>query len=63
MVSRDVTQALTTNGVDAYVSATVGNADIRLAFENVLGVPWFSVAGYPEISRNFRLSVHWSFFD
>lgn len=63
MVSRDVTQALTTNGVDAYVSATVGNADIRLAFENILGVPWFSVAGYPEISRNFRLSVHWSFFD
>lgn len=63
MVSRDVAQSFTTNGVDAHVSATVGNADIRLAFENILGVPWFSVAGYPEISRNFRLSVHWSFFD
>ena len=62
-VSRGVMQALTTNGIDAHVSASVGNADIRLAFENILGVPWFSVAGYPEISRNFRLSLHWSFFD
>jgi hypothetical protein len=45
------------------VTATVGNAVVRAAFENILGIPWFSVAGYPQISRNFRLSVHWSFFD
>lgn len=59
----DVRQAATTNGIDGHVTATVGNAVVRAALENILGVPWFSVAGYPQISRNFRLSVHWSFFD
>ncbi|MBU3742242.1 MAG: hypothetical protein FGM24_08145 [Candidatus Kapabacteria bacterium] len=61
--NRIVNQSATFNGVDAHVTATVGNAVVRAAMENILGVPWFSVAGYPEISRNFRLSVHWSFFD
>ena len=62
-VGSDMRQAATSNGIDAHVTATVGNAVVRAAFENILGIPWFSVAGYPQISRNFRLSVHWSFFD
>lgn len=60
---RALDQRATINGVDAHITATVGNAVVRAAMENILGVPWFSVAGYPEISRNFRLSLHWSFFD
>lgn len=56
-------QPLVTNGLDLHLTALVGNASVRLAWENVIGTPWYTVSGYPEIARNVRLSVNWSFFD
>lgn len=56
-------QPVVTNGLDLHLTALVGDAAVRLAWENVLGSPWSTVAGHPEIGRNVRLSLHWSFFD
>lgn len=62
-VASDRRQPLVTNGLDLHLTALVGNASVRLAWENVIGTPWYTVSGYPEIARNVRLSVNWSFFD
>lgn len=51
------------NGVAIFGNIVVGTASIRASFENVLGTRWYSVAYMPEIPRQFRLSVDWTFVD
>lgn len=51
------------NGLDAYLTAALGNATIRVSYENILGQRWYTTAIAPEIIRDLRISVTWSFFD
>lgn len=51
------------NGVSFFSHIVVGSASLRASFENVLGSRWYSVAYMPEIPRQFRLSVDWTFVD
>lgn len=51
------------NGIDLFASVQVGTASIRASFENLLGNRWYSVAYLPEVPRQFRLSVDWTFVD
>lgn len=51
------------NGLDLYLTAVLGNASIRVSYENVLGQRWYTTAIAPEIIRDLRISVSWSFFD
>lgn len=56
-------QSWVSNGLDLFFTAHLGNASIRASYENVLAQRWYTVAVAPQIIRDFRLSVHWSFFD
>ncbi len=51
------------NGLDAFLHATLGNASIRLSYENILAERWYTTALNPMIIRDLRLSVTWSFLD
>lgn len=57
------TRAWVTNGLDAELVANVGNASVRLSYENILNQPFSTVEGHPAYGGNFRLSVTWAFFD
>ena len=58
-----VATALQHNGVTIFGNVVVGTASIRASFENLLGTRWYTVAYMPEIPRQFRLSVDWTFVD
>lgn len=51
------------DGASAFMTARVGNASLRLSYENILGNRWQTVQNAPELTRVFRLSVDWSFTD
>ena len=51
------------SGGDVFLTANVGNATVKASFENILAQQWYTTVGYPMITRDFRLSVAWSFFD
>ena len=51
------------SGGDVFLTANVGHATIKASFENIFAQQWSTTVGYPMISRDFRLSVVWSFFD
>lgn len=51
------------NGIDLYISARLGNAFVKADFRNLLGNGHYYIPIYPEIGRNFRLSVAWAFLD
>lgn len=52
-----------TNGLDAELVARVGNASVRLSYENMFGQPFTTIAMAPAFGGNFRLSLTWAFFD
>lgn len=52
-----------TNGLDAFLVANVGDASVRLSYENIAGQAFSTVGLSPSLSGNFRLSVTWAFFD
>jgi len=52
-----------TNGLDAELVAAVGNASVRLSYENIFNQPFMTVARAPAIGGNFRLTLTWAFFD
>ena len=56
-------QGFVNNGLDVYLTAILGNASIRVSYENMLAERWYTVAVAPEIIRDIRISVTWSFFD
>jgi hypothetical protein len=51
------------DGLNAFLTARVGNAVVRASYENILGQRWYTTANAPEVSRSIRLSVDWSFLD
>lgn len=51
------------NGLNIYAKARLGNAFIRVSFENILSQPYYYTAVYPNYGMNFRFMVTWSFFD
>jgi hypothetical protein len=51
------------NGIDAFVALRLGNAFVRATFVNLLSQTYYYVSIYPQLDRNLRLSVSWSFFD
>ncbi len=51
------------DGLNAFLTARVGNAVVRASYENILGQRWYTTANAPEVSRSLRLSVDWSFLD
>lgn len=51
------------DGMAAFMTAVVGNASLRLSYENIFGSWWTSVLNVPELRRVFRLSIDWSFED
>jgi hypothetical protein len=56
-------QGITGNGLDILAGAEVGNAYIRVTYQNALGQQYFFVPVYPMYSSVLRLSVTWTFFD
>jgi len=56
-------EGLTNNGLDIFVNAKLGNATVKLTFQNLLDVGFYQIPLYPNFGRNLRLSVFWSFFD
>ncbi len=48
---------------DIFASARLGNAFVRLAYENVFYRNYYYVPYYPAYSGNLRLSVSWAFLD
>ena len=61
--SQTETQGMVGNGLDAFIHARLGNADVRLSYENILQSRWYTVAVMPEIIQDLRLSVTWAFLD
>ena len=58
-----VSQAAAIGGPDLFAGAKLGNAWIKLRFQNVLSNSFTTVSTFPVPVRNFSLSVAWSFFD
>ncbi|MFM7775042.1 MAG: hypothetical protein ACKO9V_09470, partial [Candidatus Kapaibacterium sp.] len=50
-------------GLDLFASAKLGNAWVKLRFQNILSNTFTTVSTFPVPVRNFSLSVAWSFFD
>jgi hypothetical protein len=49
--------------VDLWLSAFLGNAAVRVSWENILGRAVWTTSVAPSLQQNFRLTVSWSFFD
>lgn len=62
-IESNVTEGITNNGIDIFVNARLGNATVKLTFQNLLNSEYFQVPLYPNLGRNLRFSVFWSFFD
>ncbi|MCX6147887.1 MAG: hypothetical protein NTW25_11675, partial [Candidatus Kapabacteria bacterium] len=51
------------NGIDAFAVAKLGNAHVKLSFQNIANSGYYFQPYYPMLNRNIRFSVSWSFFD
>ncbi len=51
------------NGIDAFVALRLGNAFVRATYFNLLSQTYYYVSIYPQLDRNLRFSISWSFFD
>lgn|GEM_PF-6190437 len=47
--------------LDAYLMAKLGNANVRLVFENILSERYLPVIPYPNRGSNFRIHLSWAF--
>jgi hypothetical protein len=52
-----------TTGLSFYTFMRLGNAVVKLDFENILDAGYYYVSYYPERGQILKLSVAWSFFD
>lgn len=53
----------TWNGADVFMTAAVGNASIRISYENIFAQRWYTTSVAPYITRDLRISVTWSFLN
>lgn len=51
------------NGIDAYAQAKLGNAYLRVRFNNLLNQGFYYTPIYPEPARHFQFSFSWAFLD
>lgn len=51
------------NGIDIFAVAKLGNAHVKISFQNIANSGYFFQPYYPMLNRNIRFSVSWSFFD
>lgn len=61
--SRSGESNATFNGIDAFIVLRLGNAFVRATFYNIISQTYYYVPMYPQLDRNLRLSVTWSFLD
>lgn len=54
---------LQTTGLNIYSIMKLGNAFVKIEWENLLDANYYNVAFYPERGQIVKLSVAWSFFD
>ncbi len=52
-----------TTGLNIYSIMKLGNAFVKIEWENLLDANYYNVAFYPERGQIVKLSVAWSFFD
>ncbi len=52
-----------TTGLNIYSIMKLGNAFVKIEWENLLDANYYNVAYYPERGQIVKLSVAWSFFD
>jgi|GEM_PF-614640 len=50
-------------GLSLFAKVIVGTASLRASFDNILGARWYTVAFMPDVPRQFRLSLDWTFVD
>lgn len=62
-VDSDYEQKFVTNGLDIIAGAEVGNAYIRVTYQNALNTLYYLVPLYPHYGTNLRLSLSWAFLD
>jgi hypothetical protein len=51
------------DGINAFASARLGNAFVRVGFNNIISTNFYYMPVYPVLPRSFILSLNWSFFD
>ena len=51
------------NGVEVFARAKLGDAYVKVAYQNALDRGYFFVPIYPQIDANFRLSFSWAFMN
>lgn len=51
------------NGMDGFAGARLGNAFIKISVQNIFGSSYTTLSTFPQLDRNIRLSVAWTFFD
>jgi hypothetical protein len=56
-------QSATWNGSNAFLRALVGDAVVRVGFENIFGTRQVTTAAMVDVPQNIRLSVTWAFPD
>ncbi len=62
-VTTDSNVGIQTTGLNIYSIMKLGNAFVKIEWENLLDANYFNVAYYPERGQIVKLSVAWSFFD
>ncbi len=56
-------KAISINGIDAYLKTRLGNAYVRITYQNLLSSGYYYVPVYPQLDGNMRITISWSFFD
>lgn len=51
------------HGLDAFVEIKIGTAYFKASFMNLLSTNYHQVALYPDLTRNFRMSINWAFLE
>lgn len=51
------------NGLDAFALAKLGNAYLKLRFNNLMNQGFYYTSIYPEPARHFQFSFSWAFLD
>lgn len=62
-IQNDNNVGIQTTGLNLYSTMKLGNAFVKIEWENLLDANYYYVAFYPERGQIVKLSVAWSFFD
>lgn len=62
-IPASVEQAAAFGGIDVFGGAKIGDAFIKIQYQNILSNSYSSLSTFPSVVRNFSLSIAWTFFD